>query len=437
MTSLKMFTRVNKKNQQTNIRVRFCQGRIFDLTAKTGKQINPEYWNNDKGCVRRRAEFSGSEKLQIELDELTSFILREFNNEPNKSKINKQWLNATIDKHYNPKEISPNNKTLFDYIDGFIKIADKRINITTGKPISYKTQREYATTFDYLKDYSKEYGEPDFDDIDRKFHQQFCAFLREKGLAENTLGKKIKTIKVFMNAATEDNINTSIKYKCRNFVAPYEETDHVFLNEKELDTLYEYDFSNNPGLEKVRDRFIVAAWTGLRFSDISKISSDKIDGDYITIKQQKTGKKVTIPINYRVHEILKKYNGTLPEGITNQKYNLYIKECAKIAGLNKSVSKTKLINEIEEKINFLQYELISSHTARRSFCSNAYLDNFHTLDIQAISGHKTEKMFLLYIRVDPKEHAKRIFDGWRKKRSLRNDAVKKSTGKNKQKMLQN
>jgi Phage integrase family len=56
----------------------------------------------------------------------------------------------------------------------------------------------------------------------------------------------------------------------------------------------------------------------------------------------------------------------------------------------------------------LYYKLVASHSARRSFCINAYKSGMPSQDIMAISGHKSEKVFLNYVKVEKTENAKRI-----------------------------
>ncbi len=415
MAKIKYFIRTSNKSKQANIRVRFYNGRLFDLTANSNKQINPDYWNNKTGTVRQRAEFKEADSHQNELDNLKAGILREFNNNPDKTKITKDWLSLTIDKYYNPDKYLQDNTTLFGYIQHFINNSKTRINPKTGNPVCYKMRREYSVTFDYLKEYAAKYKEPDFIDIDLEFYQQFVDFLRNKPLATNTIGKKIQTLKIFLNAATEQGINHYQKYKSRNFTAISEESDNIYLTKTELNQLYEYDFTNKPKLERVRDLFIVGCWTGLRFSDLQQITTDKINGDFIELKQQKTGKKVVIPLHNTVKTILKKYNGILPKPISNQKYNEYLKEAAKEADLNNTFIKTSSNNGLRYEKKYPKFELISSHTARRSFCTNAYKDNIPTIAIMSISGHKTEQAFLKYIKADSKEHAEKVLKIWQEK----------------------
>ncbi len=61
-----------------------------------------------------------------------------------------------------------------------------------------------------------------------------------------------------------------------------------------------------------------------------------------------------------------------------------------------------------------KWKLVSSHTARRSFATNLYKSNFPAISIMKITGHKTEKAFLKYIKVTPEEHAKLLAEHWNK-----------------------
>lgn len=413
MAKIKFFIRSTKKNEQANIRLRFYQGRLFDITANTTKQINNAFWNNSTGKVRQRAEFPEGEELAKKLNKLQRHIEKKYDNTPDKSQINKEWLTTTIDEFYNPGNYITDKTTMFGFIENFTKNSNTRINTKTGNPVCYKMRREYEVTFDYLKKFAEKTKEPDFVDMDLEFYQEFVAFLRKKGLATNTIGKKIQTLKIFLNAATEQGINKYQKYKSRNFKSLTEDVDNIYLTKDELKKLYKHDFSKNPKLERVRDLFMIGCWTGLRYSDLQQITPDKINGDFIELKQKKTGKKVVIPIHPTVVEILEKYKGELPKPISNQKYNEYLKEAAEKAEINDIFIKSESRNGLVVEKKNPKYELISSHTARRSFCTNAYKDNIPTLAIMSISGHRTEKAFLKYIKADGKEHAEKVLKIWK------------------------
>lgn len=414
MAKLKFIIRTSDFKKNTNIRVRFYDAKKFDVTASTGINVNPEFWSNAKGQLRQRIELTNEEKDRINerIKGIKNTIETEYDNTPDKSKINTEWLKTAIDKYYNPARYLQNGTTLFQFIQYFIDNADKRLNKRTGNPVSYKMKREYNVTFSYLKKYAKQYGEPDFIDIDLEFYERFVDLLRNEELATNTVGKKIQTLKIFLNAATERGVNPYTKYKSQNFAALSEETENIYLTKNEIRQFYDYDFSGNKRLEHVRDWFIILCWTAQRFGDLEQITRNHINGNFLNVRQNKTGKRVAIPLHPIVKEILEKYEYNLPKPISNQKFNQYLKEAAKIAKINSVVTKAIYSKGMKVEKQFEKHELIGSHTGRRSFCTNMYKDGFSTIAIMAISGHKSEKVFLNYIKAEPEDHAQMIWEKW-------------------------
>jgi len=106
----------------------------------------------------------------------------------------------------------------------------------------------------------------------------------------------------------------------------------------------------------------------------------------------------------------KRYKGLPPRKLNDPDINEYIKEAGRKAEINEqiTVKKTSGGKKVVETVS--KHTLIVSHTARRSFCTNAYLSKMPTLDIMAISGHSTEREFYKYIKVTPQERAVKIAD---------------------------
>lgn len=421
MATLKFYVNKSRTNKLVSLHIRFRAGRKIDFKASTGKQINSKFFDNKKGKIKQRAEFKNGDQFKKEMDALRHFIIGEYNSNPDAPAENKDWLKEKIKQFFNPEQYNT-KKTLFGFIEHFINNAGKRINPQTGKPISYRSIRKYHNTLNKLKDYArainhetgKPFGEPDFNDIDLEFRQNFIDYLRSENAATNSIGKFIKTLKTFLNEATEQGINKNMKYKSSKFTALSEQVENIYLNHAEINQLYEYDFSDKPRLERVRDTFVVGCYTGLRYSDLSKLTKHHINGNTIDIRQKKTGNKVSIPLHPIVSEILDKYEGNMPKAISNQEFNDYLKEAAKLAGLNDTFLKKTPKNGMSIDKQYKKHELISSHTARRSFATNAYKDNIPTISIMAITGHKSENAFLQYIKASPKEHAQKFIDAWQK-----------------------
>jgi integrase len=159
--------------------------------------------------------------------------------------------------------------------------------------------------------------------------------------------------------------------------------------------------------------FLVGCWTGCRFSDISQITPENITGGFIRMKQYKTGTPVVIPLHPVVTVLINKYGGQLPKAISNQKFNDALKKVAEEAELNEIVFKSITKGGMKVTTRHAKHEMVTTHTARRSFATNLYNSDFPTLSIMAITGHKTEKAFLKYIKTTPDEHAKKLQKHWK------------------------
>jgi len=152
-----------------------------------------------------------------------------------------------------------------------------------------------------------------------------------------------------------------------------------------------------------RAKFIIGAYTGLRVSDFNNLNDVNIGGRYLTITAKKTGQKIITPINSRARELIDTVDVFAP--LSDQFINRAIKEIARAAGIVEPVEVVKYIAGRRVHNVFEKWELISSHTARRSFATNAYKAGVPTIAIMKITGHTTEKSFLRYIKISKEENA--------------------------------
>lgn len=239
-----------------------------------------------------------------------------------------------------------------------------------------------------------------------------------EGYKLNTVGKHIKNLKVIINSLP-DELRQECKIinsrECRKLS---EDIDNVYLTEAELKVLEDYDFSDRPSLDRVRDWFLLLCWTGCRYSDLDKLTSEYIKNDLFQFRQQKTNNVVAIPLHPTVKKILAKYNGEIPYPITNQKFNDALKEVMKLVGFADIVKIKRTTAGTLQEEEYPKHDLVSSHTGRRSFASNAYLSGIPSITIMKITGHKTETAFLKYIKVSPEEHAKKMADMWNAKYNI-------------------
>lgn len=392
-------------------------GQNEKLAYSTGLKILPAYWNKEKMRVRNLVEALDKDLINNYLNELYRDTNLHIVDLKTKGKaVTKDSLYKFLQNYTNKTQDSEEN-TLHGFVKAYLERNKTKINPSTGKIIAYKTQREHENTYKLLKDFEKAKNKSvhfDFDDINLDFYADFTTFLQSFNMATNTIGHKIQTLKTWLNEATERGVNKNQQYKSHRFKAVLEETENIYLTPSELEKIYTYKFTSEKHV-RVRDLFLIGAFTGLRFSDFTSITADNMKDGFLHIEQQKTGKPVSIPLHSIVVEIWNKYGGELPKVISNQKFNEYLKEVCKIAGINSIEQKGITKGGIRRKQNYEKWQLVSSHTARRSFATNLYLSNFPTLSIMQITGHKTESAFMKYIKVTNEQHAELLRLHWRDK----------------------
>jgi integrase len=214
-----------------------------------------------------------------------------------------------------------------------------------------------------------------------------------------------------LNDAWERGLNKNDAYKSKRLMVPKRQADNIYLSEDELQRLEELNLTGETTLQRVRDLFLIAAYTGLRYADFVNLHPGNIIDEggqlILEVNTQKTDEKVFIPVHPVVKRIMDKYGGP-PAGISNQKLNEYIKVICKGAEISEPVIKRTYRGGERQEEHFEKWELVSSHTGRRSFATNAYKAGLDPISIMKITGHKTPEMFMKYIKVDKKENAVRM-----------------------------
>lgn len=248
-----------------------------------------------------------------------------------------------------------------------------------------------------------------FDKTDLTFYNSLVSYcITDLNLSTNSIGNIIKNLKTFFHSAFEEGVHENLIYRSRYFKKPSEESEAIYLSEAELQRM-KMTILPNRHLDNVRDLFLLACYTGVRSQDYNKLNKESLinNGTMLKVRTEKTDEEVIIPLHPIAKAILEKYNGT-PRIISNQKFNEYIKDVCRIVGLTESVTISRTCGGKKTRITKPKYNFVSSHTARRSFATNAYKAGVPTLAIMAITGHRTEKVFLKYVKVTKEEHAKII-----------------------------
>lgn len=270
-----------------------------------------------------------------------------------------------------------------------------------------------------------------WDELSQTIIHQFLNYLDKQGYMGETKNRHIGIFSTLITVAEKQKLHTNgIARKWLNTVTvtDIDRRTLIYLNREELKALYDMSLS---GLqEQVRDIFLIACYTALRYSDFSKITKGCIGytesgTKVIRLCQQKTMKPVVIPIiNEELEILLQKYDYNVPN-VCEQIINRYMKEiCRQLSeevpslGVKLRTLLTKTEREAEKagRMKFEhdsegypikpRYELISCHTARRSAITNMHLSGkFSTRQIMSVSGHKKEETFNKYIRLSLDEKA--------------------------------
>jgi site-specific recombinase XerD len=395
----------SKKPTLISCHIRFKNDRII---FSVGERILPVEWDSSKQRAINSKKYPHNSELNIWLDKVDSEIksvFRSFNldNVSPTPEVIKERIN---DKLFN--KVNSKIPSLLTFIESYIQECAKIKN-----PNAVRT---YVTTFKHLQSYAHNNKiNLDYTSITLNFYNSFVDYLmNDLQLSQNTIGKHIQVFKTFMNEATDRGYNKKLEFRGRKFKRLTEPVESIYLNKEELEQIRILDLTEKPTLERVRDLFIIGCYTGLRYSDFTKIRPENVKleevGTYFNILTQKTSTKVVIPLNPIVINILKKYNGFIPAPLSNQKMNQYLKVIGELAGITNKISITRTKAGKKTKTVIPKYMLIHTHSCRKSFATNAFLAGVPTLAIMKITGHTTENQFLKYVKISEEENANNLIN---------------------------
>ena len=410
--------------EPTSIYARICFSG-YKMKYYITESINPRFWNSSSQRAKETGKFKEYPEFNNRLDSLSSdikSIYRTYLNDHQNSIPTPSTFKKLLDAEI--KEKVEQSKDLLQLFQSIIDQSKNgtRLNPKSGHPINPNTIKTYVTTLNHLKEFEKiKRRKIDFESIDLDFYKDYTEYLI-KGLKTRTNAamKKIQVFKLIMNEATERGLNNNLSYKSKRFVTVREKSDNIYLTANEIMEIEKLDLASKPSLDRTRDLFLIGCYTGLRYSDYTIIDPKLIKNGMLEITQTKTNDNVVIPIHPSVRKICNKYGNILPTQISNQKTNEYLKEIGKLVeSLKTSTSKTYTKAGMKLTQNFKKWEMLSTHTARRSFATNEFLAGTPTLTIMAITGHRTEKAFMKYIKVSNSEHAKLMQMHWEKRPILK------------------
>ncbi len=283
-----------------------------------------------------------------------------------------------------------------------------------GKYSINALRTNYRQCLKELRDFQKKRGIIYLSDINVAWGDKFRVFLMRKNLSKNTIAIRLSAVKAVLKRLYNENISPFSGSGIRTGI---EMTTTVYSTISELKKIHTHDLSKTPGMERIRDIYVLHCFVGLRVVDLNTLLQDvtkyirhEAGKMFFEIKTKKTGEVVSIPVASIVKDIMIKRNNNFGRKFSEQYYNNTIKQLGKYLNINNQIVHS--ITKGGERVDTVKskYTMMSSHTARRSFATNAYLAGVPVMAIMNITGHKTMNSFLRYIRCSSLESAISVAD---------------------------
>jgi integrase len=403
MASIKFRLRSNA-HKNVSIKVRLILGRgKQDLELNTGFSINPTDWS--QSTDRPKQNNPENKVIFNNLVKLESFLFKSVNTDMGESVvIDTFWLDAKINECFK-RVIKTDEGIITNYIQNIIDTADTRkVKVKGGYKhgLSLSRKNSYIATKNILKEFeTKTKKQIHFIDINQTLIDKFENWLlKTKAYAVNTASKHIANIKTVCIEAENKGIQVNAYAKQITIATESDDDRHIqTLSFVELDTIRNADIKSE-AQQNARKWLLIGCEIGQRGGDLLDITTDNIrykaGNMYLDLIQQKTKKAVTIGIIApHVIDILE---NNFPYKITTQKLNDHIKKVCEIAKIN-AMTQGKIFDAKTGRKVFKTYEkhkLITTHSFRRSFCTN-YYKKIPTPVLMGISGHSKESIFRVYI----------------------------------------
>ncbi len=391
------------------------------LILQAGESIDRSDWNNKKFEPKQNSDNAQLIGRLSKLEQKIRDTFEKLEDEHGVDSITPEMLKNAITKK-NVTKSQPEKKqriliTAFfqQFIDDTKAGKRKSNNKLQIKADSIKS---YGSTLRSFEKFERYIGKKYFlNNISQQLIEDYEDYLSNiQGLALNTKSTYLKKFGLMIDYAIENKlIDKGLELNWKGMLGA-ENSDSIYLSDKEIEDLMNYNKFSNPTYEVVRDLFVAACKTGLRYSDFSKLTQEQIRNGNIYVLQTKTKAKVTIPIHPIAQRIFDKYAAGFPQCPTNQPFNDYLKEIGKnIPSLKKPFLKKITRGGQVQVEKYEKWQLLQSHSARRTYCTLEHMKGTPIFTIMAISGHKDVKVFKNYVKSSGEENAEIMRNAWRER----------------------
>jgi len=361
--------------------VRYNKKRVV---LNTGERINPAHWNFETKIPKIGKAFGLKEDLDIFKKRIKDLFSELRNNEKENRFPTIEEIRLRAKLHEDSEFFNVFDNFLFDYrkndiVRSFKQTRDKIFKMNPGI---------------------------EFNDIDLNFYDRFISVLEMLGLNQNTQGRHIKNLKLFMKWSRKRKHHKN--RDSEDFESRSEQVEKFFFNPGELEAIIDHKFKEGSKLDKVRDLFIVSAFTALRYEDYTRLEPKHISTGMLKIISAKSNIELSAQILPEAQAIFDKWlritegESIIPPKISNVKMNLYLKEMVRLIDKIKDVQ--LLVKKDKKETWFKKADQVTTHTGRRSFCSNMHYMGMPSKTIMKASGHTTMSSFEKYVLGDDQNY---------------------------------
>ncbi len=406
-TNFYLDTRPNKKGDHPiNVSIVIKGKRLL---TTTGYSISPDKWNKERQRVNQGVSNANGITYNV-INNKLSEIESHFSKLENQIEITGTTdfnLKDEFADKFRTNKTKKKAETIFDHIDEFISEVGRLNDWTVSTVEKFNALKNHLKAFDPALKY---------ENLDESGLISFMDYLKNvplaggvQGMRNSTIKNRISFLKWFLRWATKKGYNNELAFLSFNpKIKTIKSTDKeiVFLDWEELIHVYNFEFPDNKKyLTRVRDVFCFGCFTGLRYSDTANLKRSNVHETYISLTSIKDSDNLKIELNKYSKAILDKYKDeqfpydrALPV-ISNQRSNEYLKEMAKLCGIDKPVTEVyykgnERIEEVKPK-----YEKICTHTARRTFISNALMKGIPVNVVMKWTGHSDYNAMKPYIAI--------------------------------------
>lgn len=327
--------------------------------------------------------------------------MSDFIEKPNTQNIKEADFSIFADKTKFEHMIDLSNSTLIECIDQYVQNREKSKPNIKRQYSQVRVHLEKIEKMNNIKIYPIVVGD--------LFWSNLHSYLFQWGLSSNTVSNICTKICAVLRWSAKYGAKVSPTlddYQIQT--AP--KKPMISLSQDDVSRITYFNIDELPiapqrkrTLKKIRDQFVLGCFLGQRYSDLKRIDPDCFHDSIFEIVQQKTGNRAVVDIKKItaypkvVQNILKKYKYKAPYPCHISGYNKGIHQLFRLAGFTDEVKyEMKIQGQIVTK-TYKVYELISSHTARRTMITNCIQRGLHTEQVRRASGHTSETAFAKYV----------------------------------------